>query len=73
MTERVKLKVGRWVAGVLGALLVPLALAQPPHGGQAWGGFGRGFGGMHAYGQPAGGPPVWRRAVPPDGARAGGV
>ena len=77
MTERAKLKVGRWVAGVLGALLVPLALAQPPHGGQAFGGFGHGFGfgggGMHAYGQPAGGPPVWRRAAPPVGARAGGV
>jgi hypothetical protein len=77
MTERAKLKVGRWVAGVLGALLVPLALAQPPHGGQAFGGFGHGFGfgggGMHAYGQPAGGAPVWRRAAPPVGARTGGV
>lgn len=77
MTERVKLKVGRWVAGVLGALLVPLALAQPPHGGQAFGGhgFGHGFGGgdMRAYGRPAGNAPVWRRALPPGGARAGGV
>ncbi|KAB0645186.1 peptide-binding protein, partial [Burkholderia territorii] len=66
MTERVKLKVGRWVAGVLGALLMPLALAQPPHGGQAFGGgqgFGHGFGGgdMRAFGQPAGNAPVWRR------------
>ncbi|RQR82927.1 MULTISPECIES: hypothetical protein [unclassified Burkholderia] len=78
MTERVKLKVGRWVAGVLGALLMPLALAQPPHGGQAFGGghgFGHGFGGgdMRMYGQPAGNAQVWRRALPPGGARAGGV
>lgn len=78
MTERVKRKVGRWVAGVLGALLMPLALAQPPHGGQAFGGghgFGHGFGGgdMRAFGQPAGNAPVWRRALPPGGARAGGV
>ncbi|KVQ46824.1 peptide-binding protein [Burkholderia territorii] len=78
MTERVKLKVGRWVAGVLGALLMPLALAQPPHGGQAFGGgqgFGHGFGGgdMRAFGQPAGNAPVWRRALPAGGARTGGV
>ena len=56
MTERVKRKIGRWVAGVLGALLLPLALAQPPHGGgHAFGGHGFGGGDMRAYGQPAGG------------------
>jgi len=43
MTERVKRKIGRWVAGALGVLLMPLALAQPPHGGH-------GGGGAHAYG-----------------------
>lgn len=69
MTERVKRKIGRWVAGVLGALLLPLALAQPPHGGHAFGGQGfggHGFGGgdMRAYGQPAGGGSVWRRVAP---------
>ncbi|WP_175691581.1 peptide-binding protein [Burkholderia anthina] len=79
MMERVKLKVGRWVAGALCALLMPLALAQPPHGGgrgfggHGFGGHGFGGGDMHAYGQPAGGAQVWRRAVPPGGARAGGV
>ncbi|WP_175721291.1 peptide-binding protein [Burkholderia anthina] len=74
MMERVKLKVGRWVAGALCALLMPLALAQPPHGGgRAFGGHGFGGGDMHAYGRPAGGAQVWRRAVPPGGARAGGV
>ncbi|OXI87238.1 peptide-binding protein [Burkholderia sp. AU31652] len=77
MTERVKRKIGRWVAGVLGALLLPLALAQPPHGGgHAFGGHGFGGGDMRAYGaygQPAGGGPVWRRAAPLAGARAGGV
>ncbi|HEB3535356.1 TPA: peptide-binding protein, partial [Burkholderia cenocepacia] len=56
MTERVKRKIGRWVAGVLGALLMPLALAQPPHGGHGFGGHGFGGGDMRAYGQPAGGP-----------------
>ncbi|TCW81378.1 peptide-binding protein [Burkholderia sp. SRS-46] len=60
MTDRVKRKIGRWVAGVLGALLVPLALAQPPHGGH---GFGGGEHGLRAYGQaPGGGQQVWRRA-----------
>ncbi|MBR7960602.1 peptide-binding protein [Burkholderia latens] len=77
MTERVKLKVGRWVAGVLGALVMPLALAQPPHGGPAFGGFGHGFGhglgGIHADGQAAGGAPVWRRGASAPGTRAGGV
>ncbi|MBN3829895.1 peptide-binding protein, partial [Burkholderia sp. Ac-20384] len=73
MTERVKRKIGRWVAGVLGALLMPLALAQPPHGGHGFGGHGFGGGDMRAYGQPAGGAPVWRRVAPPAGARAGGV
>lgn len=73
MTERVKRKIGRWVAGVLGTLLMPLALAQPPHGGHAFGGHGFGGGDMRAYGQPAGGAPVWRRVAPPLGARAGGV
>ncbi|NTX32000.1 peptide-binding protein [Burkholderia pyrrocinia] len=77
MTERVKRKIGRWVAGVLGALLMPLALAQPPHGGHGFGGHGFGGGDMRAYGQPAGGGPggmpVWRRVAPPAGARAGGV
>ena len=46
MTERVKRKIGRWVAGVLGALLMPLALAQPPHGGHGFGGHGFGGGDM---------------------------
>ncbi|AIO31430.1 peptide-binding protein [Burkholderia pseudomultivorans] len=70
MTERVKRKIGRWAAGVLGALLIPLALAQPPHGGgYAFGGHGFGGGDMRAYGQPAGGAPVWRRAAPPGGVR----
>ncbi|RQS70498.1 peptide-binding protein [Burkholderia sp. Bp8963] len=64
MTERVKRKIGRWAAGVLGALLVPLALAQPPHGGHGFGG-----GDMRAYGQPSGGPPVWHR-VPQAGGGA---
>ncbi|HDR9505195.1 peptide-binding protein [Burkholderia sp. MS455] len=77
MTERVKRKIGRWVAGVLGALLMPLALAQPPHGGHGFGGHGFGGGDMRAYGQQAGGGfgggPVWRRVPPPAGARAGGV
>ncbi|HHV7523954.1 TPA: peptide-binding protein [Burkholderia orbicola] len=76
MTERVKRKIGRWVAGVLGALLMPLALAQPPHGGHGFGGHGFGGGDMRAYGQPAGGPgagPIWRRAAPPAGVRPGGV
>ncbi len=73
MTERVKRKIGRWVAGVLGALLMPFALAQPPHGGHAFGGHGFGGGDMRAYGQPAGGAPVWRHFTPPGGARAGGV
>ncbi|MBR7899368.1 peptide-binding protein [Burkholderia multivorans] len=59
MTERVKRNIARWVAGALGALLMPLALAQPPHGSHGFGG-----GDMHAYGQPAGGAPVWRRAAP---------
>ncbi|EAY67728.1 hypothetical protein BDAG_00417 [Burkholderia dolosa AU0158] len=65
MAERAKRKIGRWAAGVLGALLVPLAFAQPPRGGHTFGGHGFGGGDMHAYGQPAGGPPVWRRAAPP--------
>lgn len=59
------------MAGVLGALLMPLALAQPPHGGHGFGG-----GDMRAYGQQAGGPgagPIWRRAAPPAGVRPGGV
>lgn len=59
------------MAGVLGALLMPLALAQPPHGGHGFGG-----GDMRAYAQPAGGPgggPVWRRVAPPAGVRPGGV
>ncbi|MDP9581916.1 UNVERIFIED_ORG: hypothetical protein J2791_001198 [Burkholderia contaminans] len=73
MTERVKLKVGRWVAGVLGTLLMPFALAQPPHGGHAFGGHGFGGGDMRAYGQSAANAQVWRRALPPGGARAGGV
>jgi hypothetical protein len=73
MTERVKLKVGRWVAGVLGTLLMPFALAQPPHGGHAFGGHGFGGGDMRAYGQSAASAQVWRRALPPGGARAGGV
>ncbi|SEU45675.1 hypothetical protein SAMN03159335_07365 [Burkholderia cepacia] len=73
MTERVKRKIGRWVAGALGALLMPFALAQPPHGGHAFGGHGFGGGDMRAYGQPAGGVPVWRHVTPPVGARAGGV
>lgn len=77
MTERVKRKIGRWVAGVLGALLMPLALAQPPHGGHAFGGHGFGGGDMRAYGQAygqAGGVgPVWRRVPPPAGVRPGGV
>ncbi|UVE64134.1 peptide-binding protein [Burkholderia pyrrocinia] len=77
MTERVKRKIGRWVAGVLGALLMPLALAQPPHGGHGFGGHGFGGGDMRAFGQQAGrgfgGGPVWRRVPPPVGARAGGV
>ncbi|AOI79845.1 hypothetical protein [Burkholderia sp. NRF60-BP8] len=71
MTERVKRKIGRWAAGVLGALLMPLALAQPPHGGHGFGG-----GDMRAYGQPAGaagGDPVWRRVPAPAGVRPGGV
>ncbi|MEK6353594.1 MAG: peptide-binding protein [Burkholderia cenocepacia] len=71
MMERVKRKIGRWVAGVLGALLMPLALAQPPHGGHGFGG-----GDMRAYGQPAGaaaGGPVWRRVPPPAGVHPGGV
>ncbi|OXH84867.1 peptide-binding protein, partial [Burkholderia multivorans] len=41
MTERVKRNIARWVAG---ALLMPLALAQPPHGSHGFGG-----GDMHAY------------------------
>ncbi|WP_431820679.1 peptide-binding protein [Burkholderia sp. F1] len=57
MTDRVKRKIGRWAAGVLGVLLVPLALAQPPHGGH---GFGGGDRGPRAFGQASGGPPVWR-------------
>ncbi|MBR8331460.1 peptide-binding protein [Burkholderia ambifaria] len=73
MTERVKLKVGRWVAGVLGTLLMPFALAQPPQGGHAFGGHGFSGGDMHAYGQSAASAQVWRRALPPGGARAGGV
>ncbi|VWC30041.1 peptide-binding protein [Burkholderia arboris] len=77
MTERVKRKIGRWVAGVLGAFLMPLALAQPPHGGHGFGGHGFGGGDMRAYGQPngggQGGVPVWRRAPPPAGVRPGGV
>ncbi|KML55281.1 peptide-binding protein [Burkholderia cepacia] len=76
MTERVKRKIGRWVAGVLGTLLMPLALAQPPHGGHAFGGHGFGGGDMRAYGQAygqAGGGPVWRRVPPPAGVRPGGV
>ncbi|RQR61443.1 peptide-binding protein [Burkholderia sp. Bp9002] len=60
MTDRVKRKIGRWAAGVLGALLVPLALAQPPHGGH---GFGGGDRGLRASGQaPGGGHPIWRHA-----------
>ncbi|KWE65840.1 peptide-binding protein [Burkholderia ubonensis] len=55
MTDRVKRKIGRWAAGVLGALLVPLALAQPPHDGHGFGGGDRGL-------RPSGGPPVWRHA-----------
>lgn len=56
---------------MLGALLMPLALAQPPHGGHGFGG-----GDMRAYGQPAGaagGDPVWRRVPAPAGVRPGGV
>ncbi|MGS0897516.1 peptide-binding protein [Burkholderia stagnalis] len=77
MTERVTRKIGRWATGVLGALLMPLALAQPPHGGHGFGGrgFGSGdlpaYGHMPAYGQQAGGVPVWRRAAPAGGMRAG--
>jgi hypothetical protein len=36
MAERAKRKIGRWVAGALCALLVPLALAQP-RGGAGFG------------------------------------
>lgn len=64
------------MAGVLGALLMPLALAQPPHGGHGFGGHGFGGGDMRAYGQPArgaGGDPVWRRVPAPAGVRPGGV
>ncbi|MGU7771344.1 peptide-binding protein [Burkholderia sp. MR1-5-21] len=67
MTDRVKRKIGRWAAGVLCALLMPLALAQPPHGGHGFGG-----GGMRAYGQPSGGSPVWRR-IPQGGGAPGGA
>ncbi|KWN69463.1 peptide-binding protein [Burkholderia ubonensis] len=55
MTDRVKRKIGRWAAGVLGALLVPVALAQPLHGGHEFGGGDRGL-------RASGGPPVWRHA-----------
>ncbi|KGC04239.1 hypothetical protein DM43_5787 [Burkholderia cepacia] len=61
---------------MLGALLMPLALAQPPHGGHGFGGHGFGGGDMRAYGQPAGaagGDPVWRRVPAPAGVRPGGV
>ncbi len=61
------------MAGVLGTLLMPLALAQPPHGGHGFGGHGFGGGDMRAYGQAAAGGPVWRRAAPPAGVRPGGV
>ncbi|AFJ87084.1 hypothetical protein MYA_2724 [Burkholderia sp. KJ006] len=68
------------MAGALCALLVPLALAQPPRGGAGFGaqGFGHGFGhglgaGTRAYGQPAAGVPVWRRGAPAGGVRSGGV
>ncbi len=65
------------MAGVLGTLLMPLALAQPPHGGHGFGGHGFGGGDMRAYGQPngggPGGVPVWRRVPPPGGMRPGGV
>ena len=51
-----------------------VAARAPPHGGgHAFGGHGFGGGDMRAYGQPAGGGPVWRRAAPLAGARAGGV
>ncbi|AOJ14545.1 peptide-binding protein [Burkholderia vietnamiensis] len=80
MAERAKRKIGRWVAGALCALLVPLALAQPPRGGAGFGaqGFGHGFGhglgaGTRAYGRPAAGVPVWRRGAPAGGVRSGGV
>ncbi|KEZ03802.1 peptide-binding protein [Burkholderia sp. MSh2] len=72
MTERVKRKIGRWVAGVLGTLLMPLALAQPPHDGHGFGGHGFG-GGARAYGQPSGGLPVWHRVPSSGGARPPGM
>lgn len=59
------------MAGVLGTLLMPLALAQPPHGGHGFGGHGFGGGDMRAYGQAAAGGPVWRRAAPPAGGVSG--
>lgn len=65
------------MAGVLGTLLMPLALAQPPHGGHGFGGHGFGGGDMRAYGQPngggPGGVPVWRHVPPPGGMHPGGV
>ncbi len=61
------------MAGVLGTLLMPLALAQPPHGGHGFGGHGFGGGDMRAYGQPAAGGSVWRRGSPAAGVRPGGV
>ncbi|KVN36210.1 peptide-binding protein [Burkholderia pyrrocinia] len=71
MTDRVKRKIGRWVAGVLCALLVPLALAQPPHGGH---GFGGGDRGLRASGQsPGGGYPMWRHAPQAGGGPRMGV
>lgn len=64
MTDRVKRKTGRWVvAGVLGALLMPLALAQPPHGGHGF------DGGGHGFGLPFGAQPVWRGAPQHGGMR----
>ncbi|CAN0623894.1 conserved exported protein of unknown function [Burkholderia multivorans] len=65
MTERVRRKIGRWVAGALGALLMPLALAQPPHGGH-------GDGGAHAYGSAPGGHAGWRRDPSAGGGREHG-
>lgn len=70
MADRVKRKIGRWVAGVLGALLAPLAFAQPPHGGHGFGGGARAYG-LPSGGQP-GGQPVWRR-VPQEGAPQRGI
>jgi hypothetical protein len=57
MTKRVKRTIGRWAAGALCALLMPLAFAHPPH--LNFGGGGRGL-----NAPPGGGREIWRRPAP---------